>query len=79
MEGSANDKSYNILNLAQIDNKTLVKAMGLSDPKFNDKGEALDPWGYPYVFSKENNQIVVRSVGLEKYEKMSPLSKWWNG
>ena len=66
------------MNLTQIDNKNLVSVLGLSGSvKFNDKGEALDPWGYPYVVSKVNNQIIVRSVGLKSHEKMSPFSKWW--
>jgi len=80
LESAANDSRQNYLNLPQINNKTLVSAMGLNGSvKFNDRGEALDPWGIPYLITKQNNQIIVRSIGLEKYEKMSPFFKWWNG
>jgi hypothetical protein len=64
----------------QLDNATFVAITKL-DPsvyKRNQKGEVLDPWGQPYIISRNNGQITITSVGLDQYNKLSSLQKWWN-
>ena len=46
--------------------------------KYNDKGEVLDPWGQPYVISRNGDQITITSPGLEKYKRLSWFQKWWS-
>jgi hypothetical protein len=64
----------------RLDNATFVSITQL-DPsvyKRNDKGEVLDPWGLPYVISRNNGQITITSPGLEQYSKLSSFQKWWS-
>jgi len=64
----------------QMDNATFVAITKL-DPsvyKRNQKGEVLDPWGQPYVISRKEGQITITSPGLDHYNKLSSLQKWWS-
>jgi hypothetical protein len=76
----ANNQKELILNISHVDNASFVSAIKPTGTiwKYNEKGEVLDPWGQPYVISKNNDQITITSPGLDQYNKLSSLQKWWN-
>ena len=50
--------------LGRTDKKVLILAVRKSD--MNDKGEILDPWGTPLRVYFSDNEVMIRSAGLNK-------------
>ena|SRR5258707_15142750 len=68
------------LKMTSVDNASFVSATKPKGEiwKYNDKGELLDPWGKPYIISKNDEQIIITSPGLDQYNKLSSFQKWWS-
>ncbi|HUB66026.1 MAG TPA: hypothetical protein VL981_00915 [Candidatus Methylacidiphilales bacterium] len=66
--------------MTSVDNASFVSAAKPKGEiwKYNDKGEVLDPWGQPCVISRNNDQIIIASPGLDRYNKLSSFQKWWS-
>jgi len=66
-----------LLKMDSLNNVAFVSTVkpGGSIWKYNDKGELLDPWGQPYIISKENSEISIISPGLERHKRLSWYKK----
>jgi len=81
IQGAINYHRDALLSEEHLDNEDLVRITKLNqgaDFRFNEKGEVLDPWGAPYVVTRSNDKITVKSRGVDRYNALSDFQKLWN-